>query len=313
MSHFSRLTILLFGLFGTMAPALVGAHDTPSTAAQPSQAAVIKPTIPTGIDANALAAFQTQSFVLPSTEPGDAGYVVAIEEGRLVGTAGQLIYARNIRDAVGTRYHIVRPVVTLREYGSGKPLGVKARLAGTAVLLGGDDPHSLRIESTTMEVLPGDHLLVQHPVANKPLRAGAPLHAIDAHIIDIQEGMYAAGRYQLVNIDRGAADGLLPGDILAISNKTRIVVDEWTRPPVSNHPIVSPQVPYRPHDEYTRHQPAQVTHFGDIAVEPMRDSVTLPHEHIGYILVYATHDRVSQAVILDASREVLVGYPVHTP
>ncbi len=305
---------MLIGLLGIMLPTLLVAHDTATSSAQPSQAAVTKPSIPSGLDFEALSVFMTPFFVFEQATLDEAAYILDIEEGRLTGEAGRLVYARNIREPLNTRYDIVRPVVTLREYGTGKALGIKTRLVGSAVLLGGRDPHSLRIEANTMEVLRGDFLVQQQPSTTRQLRSGAPLHQIDAHVIDINDGVNAAGRYQLVNIDRGAKDGLMPGDILAISSKARAVVDQWGNKPQSgDHPIISPQVAYKPHGEYVQRQAAQVTHFGDIAVVPMFETVAVPHEHIGYILVYATHDSVSQAIVLDASREIMIGFPAHNP
>ena len=79
----------------------------------------------------------------------------------------------------------------------------------------------------------------------------------------------------MVVLDRGAQDGLAVGDVLAIDSKGRTVRD--------------PVTPDR------------------------RDSVTLPDEPAGTLMVFRTFARVSFGLVMDAVQAIHVLDRVHNP
>jgi hypothetical protein len=95
------------------------------------------------------------------------------------------------------------------------------------------------------------------------------------NIIDIVHGVLQAGQHQVVVLDRGSEDGLQPGDVLAIDQRGETVRDTVTPDP--------------------------------------RDTVKLPDEEAGKLMVFRTFPRVSFGLILAATRAIHVLDKVHNP
>ncbi|OOZ42823.1 hypothetical protein [Solemya elarraichensis gill symbiont] len=260
---------------------------------------------------NQLKAFVPKLHLLQEDQIEELPYIVGIEEDTLMATTGDLIYVRGLNSYRGRKYDIIRPDDSYHDHDTGELLGISGTHIGTAVNLGGDDPKTMRIESIQVEARRGDLLIP----ARKPAHAKgvghpkAPKLRVAGHVIDTINGVIRASHYEVVVIDRGSRDGLKPGDILAVNSSSRQVVDQYAKPPplpTSGDPI-SPQVIYTPHNEFLESYEGQQGNMGGINVDTAVEVVSLPQESIGHVLVFQTHERVSFAMITNASRSILVG------
>lgn len=261
--------------------------------------------------------FLSKSHLIEEEKLDDMAYIVGLQEGVLIADAGKLIYGRKLEGKRGTIFDIIRPGEIYRDYETGESLGVHGRHVGTAELLGGEDPKTLRIKTSSIEVMRGDRLIpadtssvvqaISHPRSARSKVSG--------HIIDIQDGVYEAGQYQIVAIDRGANDGLRAGDILAVNSTSERIVDIWGEPQEIKHTgePVSPQVIYTPHDEFIANHDGQKGNIAGIIVDTTADIISLPEESAGHIMVYRTFDNVSYAIVANSVRSLAIGYPVHNP
>ncbi|OOZ81098.1 hypothetical protein BOW50_00225 [Solemya velum gill symbiont] len=261
--------------------------------------------------------FIPKLHLLQANQVNELPYIVGIEEDTLMATPGDLIYVRGLNSYRGRKYDIIRPDDRYYDHDTGELLGISGVHIGTATTLGGDDPKTMRVESIQVEVRRGDLLL---PARKSALAKGlkhpkGPRHRVAGHVIDTIHGVIRASHYEVVVIDRGSRDGLKPGDILAVNSPSRQAVDQYTKHPplpTSGDPI-SAQVVYTPHEEFLESYEGQKGNMGGIVVDTAVEVTRLPQESIGHVLVFQTHERVSFAMITNASRAISVGHIVTNP
>lgn len=232
------------------------------------------PTIP--IDA--IGQFLKYPRIVTEDELGDGPYVLASDEARLISGTGSRIYARGLADADRIRYQIVRAGEIYRNPERRREiLGREAIHVGYASLTRAGDPATLVIDRSEREVLPGDRLL---PLPDEELSQyflpRAPEEGVEGRILSVLDGLARIGQYQVIAIDRGAADGLETGHVLAVHQAGDIVRDR-----------------FRPG-------------FG-------RRSVRLPSERAGTVMLIRVFDRISYALVMEAARDLSVLDTVTNP
>lgn len=256
--------------------------------------------------------------VMNSEEVRSAPYVVGLEESRLRGAVGQNVYVRGLQGAPGQRWAIVRPSHVFRgfdqadpasadrvahdldsnaamvnspwredsrndgHYGKGDDLGVEVSVIGTAETLRTGDPATLLLLNATQEIRSGDRIM---PLDESPYDAYYYPHApksvpANAKVIGFADAMDAAGSRQVVMLSIGATDGVDNGQT------------------------------------FTMFQPGETIH-DDVASNSWRrgvgETVKLPDEYVGHVMVFRTFDRVSYGLVMDGLRPVHVGTRLTMP
>lgn len=243
---------------------------SPQVRSTPLDAAI--PAIP--IDA--IRQFLSHPYVVGEGELEQAPYVVAHAGEHIIGGAGNRIYVRAIESEDRQRFDIVRPGGAYKDADTGEILGYEALYIGDASLQSTGDPATLGLVHTQQETREGDRLVPS--VADKPLTTfypKAPDQSIDGSIIGVLGGVTQIGQYQVVVLDRGERDGLMPGDVMAIDSLGETISDD---------------------------------------VSPERwDKVKLPNEQAGHLMVFRTFPRVSFALVMDATRAIHVLDRVRNP
>jgi hypothetical protein len=105
----------------------------------------------------------------------------------------------------------------------------------------------------------------------------APGSAVEGRIISVIEGVSMIGQYQVIVINRGARDGIEPGHVLRIWQTGAIISD-----------------------------PTRDSGFSD-------EKIRLPDEMAGTTMVFRTFDRMSYALVMEATREMRVLDAVRNP
>lgn len=230
------------------------------------------PTVP----ADAIAPFLTRPYVVGEDELDKAPYVVAFADEHIIGGAGLRAYVRAIEQADQQRFDLIRPGDAYKDAESGEILGYEALYVGDAQLTRVGDPATVLIDSVEREVLVGDRLLpVTEDKAMLDFHPKVPDEMVNGAIIDVLDGVSQIGQYNVVVLDRGAADGLSPGSVLQVDQRGATV--------------------------------------RDLVTEDRRDSVTLPDEEAGLVMVFRTFDRISFALVMHATRAIHVLDKVHNP
>jgi len=132
------------------------------------------------------------------------------------------------------------------------------------------------LNSSDLEVLKGDRLILA--TEDKPLTTffpKPPKRRVHGSIIGVLNGVSQIGQYNIVVVDRGRADGLESGHVLAIDRKGEVVRD-----------TVSPNP---------------------------RDRVKLPNERAGTLMIFRTFPRVSFGLVMRATKALHVNDRVRNP
>ncbi len=149
----------------------------------------------------------------------------------------------------------------------------------------------MRIDSAKQEVLIGDRLLPapRETITNYVPRA--PDKAIDARILYVPVTNTETGRGYVVTIDKGKADGLEPGNVLAVYRSVEPIVDP--------RPSKQQSVILRFLEPTTIFTPALLVQPAD--------------ERTGLMFVFRTFDNVSFAIVLNTTDAVRPGDFARTP
>jgi hypothetical protein len=230
--------------------------------------------IPT-IPIDAIQQFLNHSRVFSQKELDAAPYIVESADEHLITGAGDRVYVRRLPSAATTRYSVYREGQVYRDPDTNEQLGVEALYIGDANLQRFGDPSTLQLVRTTREAKIGDRLF---PVDSDEIQHNFLPHApasMHGRIIAVIDGVTQIGQHQVVVLNRGTRDGLEVGHVLAISQAGDTVAD---------------------------------------TVSGKRgDSVTLPDERAGILMVFRTFDRVSYALVMSATRAIHVLDKVDNP
>ena len=228
------------------------------------------------IPTETIASYLSSPKVIDKDELGNAPYVVDFAgEHLLVGT-GDRVYVRSITDPKNQGYTIYRPGSAYISPENGEILGYEAQYIADASLQQPGDPATLTISKSNREIRIGDRLMSnaeQDITLNYFPRP--PEQSVNGSIISVLGGVSQIGRYNVVVIDKGTADGLLAGHELEIYKHGKTITDAYS--PIKN------------------------------------DRVTLPDEVAGTLMVFRPFERVSYALVMKATQALHVLDKVKTP
>jgi hypothetical protein len=231
--------------------------------------------IPT-IPLGAIRPFLARPLVTGPDQLKSAPYVVQSAGEHVITGAGGRVYVRGIKNDKATNYVIVRPGGPYRDGRTGEILGYEALYVGDAELVRGGDPATFKVVTSKREVRVGDRLV---PSDEKPYNANfmphPPASKVDGQIISVVDGVTQIGQYQTVVLDRGTRNGLNVGTVLAVYQRGQVVPD---------------------------------TVSGKAG-----DTVKLPDERAGIVMVFRTFDRVSYALVMRATTSMHVLDYVRNP
>ena len=229
----------------------------------------------------------------------NAPRIVAVPEDRVLITQGDRAYARGMsgvplveRDPrVADYFRVFRNATPLRDPGTRQVLGYEAKYLGSAELVRSEGvkdvssgtqtasmlvPATIDITRAKEEIRVGDRLLPEPPRALYSYVPRAPAQAVDGTIVSVYgDAVAMAGQSQVVVINKGLADGVEMGHVLAIQKAGRRIVDR--------------------------------------SKDGERAQLQLPDERNGLMMVFRSFDRLSYALVLDVTDVVRVGDRVSNP
>ncbi len=159
-----------------------------------------------------------------------APYVVAGQAERVVSGMGDRIYARGTFPQDQAVYGIFRQGKVYKDPDTGEFLGINADHIGAGEIVAEEgDIATVVLSRTTQEVRLGDRLFPteQRPV-NSTFMPSEPASEIRGLILDVPRGVTQIGQFDVVTINKGARDGLVEGNVLAIYKTGETVRDRVT-------------------------------------------------------------------------------------
>lgn len=254
------------------------------------------PTLP----AHIIEPFLEEAIIVGEGELDLAPRIVATTDERVLITRGDRAY---VRGRTGTPFverdprkiedfRVFRNARPLKDPLTGQVLGYEAAYLGSAELVRSESmqqvasasgntiaaivPATVDITRAKEEMRVGDRLLPEPPRQIVSYVPRAPSAAIEGSIVSVYGNAVAlAGQSQVVVINRGTADGLEPGHVLAILKAGRRLQD--------------------------KSEPSE------------RATIQLPNERNGLMMVFRTFEKLSYALVLDITDTVAIGDQVTTP
>ena len=233
-------------------------------------------------------AFLSRSTVLDKKQLPHLPYILANREG-LSASAGRDFYARGAKNARGSIYNVVHLGSKLVDPDDNSLLGYEGVFVGEARVDRTGDPATLRLLNSTREALIGDYLTEQAGVVPANYIPHPPKQEVVGQIISVMDGVALIGQYQVVVLNRGAKHGLDPGTALRVYQTGRVVKDHGGG-------VGGGQGGANGMDHGT---------FGK--------KVRLPDEPAGTMMVFRTFDRMSYALIMEATTPISVFDTVRNP
>ncbi|MGZ8224810.1 MAG: LysM peptidoglycan-binding domain-containing protein [Methylobacter sp.] len=228
------------------------------------------------IPTEAIAKYLTSPRVMGQNELNNASYVIGFAGEHLIAGTGDKIYVRSITQPKSLSYTVYRAGDTYISPESGEILGYEAKYIADSTLERAGDPATLSISKSSSEIVVGDRIMAnsEEDVALNYFPR-PPEQPIKGSIISIMGGVSQIGQYNVVVIDKGTTDGLLPGHELDIYKRGDIVSDSYS------------------------------------AVKS--DALRLPDEIAGTLMVFRPFERISYALIMKARQAIHVLDKVQTP
>jgi hypothetical protein len=231
--------------------------------------------IPT-IPFETLRAFLSRPAILSRDQIDTLPYVLTPRDS-LMGAAGRDVYVRGSHADEGTIYNIVHLGDPLVDPDDNALIGYEGIYVGQGRVRRTGDPATVYLTESAREAVSGDFLVDEEGVRPVNFFPRAPEAQIDGRIISVVDGVSLIGQYQVVVLNRGARHGLETGHVLRAYRTGEVVRD-------------------------------QVNRRGLFA-----QNVRLPDEPAGTMMVFRTFDRVSYALIMEATSEIRVLDAVRNP
>jgi LysM repeat protein len=253
-------------------------HVSPSVRSEPREAPIR--TIPF----QTVAAFMSKPTLLSNDQIKAAGYVLAAKDGHEAIAEGNTMYARAMGAAgVGMRYSVVHVGEALRDPDDNSILGYNGIYTGSGRVTRTGDPTSLVMTDSARESVAGDKVIRSNVDVALDFVPSPPRNVVSGRIIAVTDGVSTIGQYQVVAINRGARDGLAPGNILGVFHAGALVADTAKKGFLAGTSNM----------------------FGE--------KVRLPDEPSGTFMVFKTYDRMSYGLIMEAKDIIQVMDRVGNP
>ncbi len=236
------------------------------------------PTIPY----DSISAFLSKPTVLSKEQIDKSPYILKAREGHLIAGAGVDVYVRGADFSAGELFNVIHVGDPLIDPDTDRIVGYEGIYVGEGQVTRTGDPATLHLINTTREANEGDRLFSH--AADTPVNfiPRPPNDQVEGQIIEVVDGVYVVGTFQIVVINRGARDGLSPGHVLAVYEKGDVIKDPY----VKRRGIMRSQIP---------------------------EKVEMPEELAGHLMAFKVYEGISYAMIMHATSEIHVHDIVRTP
>ncbi|MGE5387214.1 MAG: LysM peptidoglycan-binding domain-containing protein [Betaproteobacteria bacterium] len=233
----------------------------------------IKKEIPS-IPANIIEPFISRPLIVDADTLNEVPRIVASQEDRVFLGTGDQAFVTGIPDTSIIDWSIYRPGKPLKDPETNQTIGYEAFDLGSARLVQPGSPAVLKVTVAREEIGRGDRLAPAPKTDIISYVPHSPDFAIAARVVSIYGGLNEAGKFSVIALNRGTQDGLEVGHVLAL-HRHRVSMG---------------------YDENDK-----------------RVTTALPDERYGLIFVFRTFGKISYALVMDASKSVIVGDAIKKP
>ncbi len=232
----------------------------------------------------------TKNRIVDQQYYDSAPYIVSPMSKNLVIGTGDQVYARGDWPSEVTTFDIYREVTTFPDPDDNRNSSMELITVGTARVVGeeSDDVKRLQISASDSEIKIGDRLLTTEEVRfDSIIYPTEPNREIFGRVIAMTNTERMASQLDSVLISVGSRDGLEIGNVLALKQTGEQVVDDTGR--------------------------GRMSLLGRIFASVTNQTVEMPRQEVGTLLVYRVFENLSYGVILTSSEPARLGDMVVNP
>lgn len=249
----------------------------------------------------AVQAFLQRPLVADPEALAQAPRLLGSEDGRGLSSVGDRVYASGAA-ANAADWNIVRVGKPLTDPASGELLAREVLYVGDARVRALGSPATLDITRAEHEAQTGDYLLPAGDPERLDFVPHAPDRPIAGQIISVMGSSLASGRYATVIINKGKADGIESGQVLAVSHPGKSVGRGENDNRLASF---SPKSGYLDSAKERGHNAPYRDFDGAGPATTADETVQLPDVRTGLIMVYRVFDRVAYALVMESSNTIL--------
>jgi len=231
------------------------------------------------IPGDAIRQFLNEPRVVTQQQIDAAPYILGNYDGRLISATGNVIFARGFAEGTqnGDRFTVFRPGEPLLDPQTGEQLGYETLKIGQAIVRRAEPPVKLQVTGSSREILRGDRLMPSMPEPAKgQYIPKVPGNEVQGQIIKLFDAVARVGQNQLVVVNLGEREDMQVGHVLQISQSGGATQD-----------------PY--------------------ATEGETETVELPRQRVGTLIIFKVFDKVSYGLILSSTQSIALDDRVSPP
>lgn len=228
------------------------------------------------IQPNVILPFLIKPMLMTADALAHAPRIIAGQEEREILSTGTRIYVQDLPNSPAANWAIYHEGEAIKDPATGESLGLEVLYLGEAKLVRAGQPATLDITQAQEEIAVKDKLAPIQEAPSQVFIPHAPNVAVKGLIAGVRAGINETGAGRVVVLNIGERNGIESGHVLTVLRKGLTVPD-----PVSDAKLAK--------------------------------SVQLPDEPVGMVMVFKTFERLSYALVMQASQAIRIEDVVKTP
>ncbi len=219
----------------------------------------------------------SRPLIIEKEELDSSAYVISSVDAHLINSLNDHLYVRKLDTSSGNgRYQIFRPNKPLHDPTTDELLGYEAIYVGETKLLLGGDPATVQVTKSVREILRNDRVLpIDNTNFERDFFPKPPGSQVRGEVLSLLDAISMLGQYQTVAINLGSRDGIETGNLLVVKRVGAVIRDFEEDDPTFK--------------------------------------LKLPNERIGVVMIIRSFEKMSYALVMEASRPIVVTDYVESP
>ena len=250
----------------------------------------------TTIPLDAIMPFLTSARVLSDEELNSAPYIVGSDSNRLLAAENHKVYVRGLTEQLNDNYSFFRKGDRYIDPQTSEYLGTEAIHLGEGLKIKTGDPAVMRVKRSVEELRAGDRAWPTNDEQIRPVYfPRAPQGFNGGQIISVYGGVGQIGQFDIVVINRGERENMDVGFVLDIHQRGDVIVDKIATELRKNDDSI---------DTWEKVKDGLTN---------TKQTVKLPDEKAGQLMIFRTFEKVSLGLVLKATRAIHTLDNVKTP
>ncbi|MFB3058316.1 MAG: LysM peptidoglycan-binding domain-containing protein [Gammaproteobacteria bacterium] len=219
----------------------------------------------------------SRPLIIEKEELDNSAYVISSVDAHLINSVNDRLYVRKLDTNSGNgRYQIFRPNKPLHDPTTDELLGYEAIYVGETKLLLGGDPATVQVTKSVREILRNDRVLpIDNTNFERDFFPKPPGTQVRGEVLSLLDAISMLGQYQTLAINLGSRDGIETGNLLVVKRVGAVIPDSEEEDPTFK--------------------------------------LKLPNERIGLVMIIRSFEKMSYALVMEASRPIVVTDYVESP